>query len=287
MVTIDRKVGGLLRYKAVFFPTDLALTELTKRSKPTQVARLFWTATELRNANRVLRHERSATVCVDLSATLETISKGIAKNTRYEVRQAEKLGERVRIERNDAERTGKFLALYNDFLRSKPEVLAINDSALGRYEGHADIFMVYLDEKPVCGHVLLRDTEIGRARLLYSASRRFDDRETARLSGTLNRFLHWYEIGAYREEGFNTYDLGGIKEDKTNGITQFKMSFGGEIVREHTYLCAGIPWVGRTAQAFFDKLSKHRRRWSLAIASNSRDLDLEGGEAAASQSHPT
>jgi hypothetical protein len=55
----------------------------------------------------------------------------------------------------------------------------------------------------------------------------------------------------------------------------------------HTYLCAGIPWVGRTAQAFFDKLSKHRRRWSLAIASNSRDLDLEGGEAAASQSHPT
>ena len=46
MVTIDRKVGGLLRYKAVFFPTDLALTELTKRSKPTQVARLFWTATE-------------------------------------------------------------------------------------------------------------------------------------------------------------------------------------------------------------------------------------------------
>ncbi len=110
--------------------------------------------------------------------------------------------------------------------------------------------------------------EIGRARLLYSASRRFDDRETSRLSGTLNRFLHWHEICAYREEGFSTYDLGGIKDDKSNGITQFKMSFGGDVVKEHTYLCAGIPWVGRTARALFEKTVKRARlsdRPSMAV----------------------
>jgi hypothetical protein len=262
MVTIDRYLGGLVPYKAVFFPTDQALAELTERSKPTQMARLFWTATELRNANRVVRHERSATVCVDLSATVETLSKGIAKNTRYEIRQAEKLGDRIRIERNGPKLTKEFLALFNDFVRSKPEVSPINQRSLTRYEGHADIFMAYLDDNPVCGHVLLRDIEIGRARLLYSASRRFDDRETARLSGTLNRYLHWHEICDYRKEGFSTYDLGGIKENKADGITQFKMSFGGKVVKEHTYLCAGIPWIGRTAQVLFENLVKRRHRWS-------------------------
>jgi Acetyltransferase (GNAT) domain len=282
MVIIDRNLGGIVPYRAVFFPTDETLTELTERTKPTQMARLFWTATELRNANRVVRHEKTATVCIDLSGTLETLSKGVAKNTRYEIRQAEKLGDRIRIERNGSELTDKFLALFNDFVRSKPEVAAINHSMLRRYEAHADIFMAYLDGNPVCGHVLLRDVEIGRARLLYSASRRFDDRETARLSGTLNRFLHWHEICAYREERFSAYDLGGIKEDKADGITQFKMSFGGDVVKEHTYLCAGIPWVGRTAQALLENVVKRYRRRSPRVGSSNRDLESVESRAAQS-----
>jgi len=214
---------------------------------------------------------------------LETISKGVAKNTRYEVRQAEKLGARVRIGRGP-ELTQEFLALYRDLARSKPGLLAITQSTLDRYEGYVDTFMAYLDERPVCGHILLRDAQIGRARLLYSASRRFDDRETARLSGTLNRFLHWHELRAYREEGFKTYDLGGIQEDKTNGITQFKMSFGGQIVQEHIYLCAGIPWVGRTVQVLFENLSKRGRRWRSLVTSDS-SAGIEGAEAQAAH-HP-
>jgi len=282
MVIIDRNLGGIVPYRAVFFPTDETLTELTERTKPTQMARLFWTATELRNANRVVRHEKTATVCIDLSGTLGTLSKGVAKNTRYEIRQAEKLGDRIRIERNGPELTDKFLALFNDFVRSKPEVAAINHSMLRRYEAHADIFMAYLDGNPVCGHVLLRDVEIGRARLLYSASRRFDDRETARLSGTLNRFLHWHEICAYREERFSAYDLGGIKEDKADGITQFKMSFGGDVLKEHTYLCTGIPWVGRTAQALLENVVKRYRRRSPRVGSSNRDLESVESRAAQS-----
>jgi lipid II:glycine glycyltransferase (peptidoglycan interpeptide bridge formation enzyme) len=261
MVTIDRYWGGLVPYKAVFFPSDQTLTELTERSKPIQMARLFWTETELRNPSRVVRHEQSATVCVGLGGTPEMLSKEVARNTRYEIRQAEKLGDRVRIERNGPTAIRKFLALFEDFVRSKPEVAAINHSMLSRYRHHADIFLAYLDENPVCGHVLLRDREIGRARLLYSASRRFGDREAARLSGTLNRFLHWREICTYREEGFSTYDFGGIIVDKGNGITQFKMSFGGNVVKEHTYLCAGIPWIGKAAQALFEKTVKRARLW--------------------------
>jgi hypothetical protein len=276
VVTIDRKLGGLVPYKAVFFPTDAALAELTERPQPIQLARLFWTTIKPRNTDRVVGHYRSSTVCIDLSGAPDSISKEIAKNTRYEIRQAEKLGERVKIGRNGAGLIEEFLILYNDFVRSKPELSTISQSALSRYQGYVDTFIAYLDEKPVCGHVLLRDAEIGRARLLYSANRRFEDREAARLSGMLNRLLHSHEIYAYRKEGFRIYDLGGIEEDRSNGITQFKMSFGGEIVRENTYLCAGTPWIGRAAQALFENLSKRGRRWRPLASSSSRSMEGTG-----------
>jgi len=274
MVTIDRKLGGLLPYKVVFFPTDAALAE---RPKPAHMVRLFWTATELGDSARVVRHHRSATICIDLTDNPDTLLKRISKHTRHQIRQAEKLGDRMSVERNGNQRTAEFLALYNDLARSKPGLLKINERALTRYQGHADTFMAYLDGKPVCGHVLLRDAEIGRARLLYSASRRFDDRETARLSGEVNRFLHWHEICAYKEEGFVTYDLGGIEEDPSNGIAQFKISFGGKLIKEHTYLCAGSALPGRTVQMFFENLSARGRRWRpLTVASSG---NLQGAEA--------
>ncbi len=73
--------------------------------------------------------------------------------------------------------------------------------------------------------------------MLWSASRRFEDHATARLAGILNVYLHWYEIEKYREEGFQTYDLGGIGAlDDNVRVNRFKLQFGGTIVREHNYL---------------------------------------------------
>jgi lipid II:glycine glycyltransferase (peptidoglycan interpeptide bridge formation enzyme) len=53
----------------------------------------------------------------------------------------------------------------------------------------------------------------------------------------LNRYLHWSEIGRYRAEGIETYDLGGIG-DGSNSIARFKLSFGGAVVREYNYVLA-------------------------------------------------
>lgn len=94
-------------------------------------------------------------------------------------------------------------------------------------------------------HIFLRDAEAGRARLLHSANRRLQEPEKARLCADLNRFLHWHEVRVYRDDGFHLYDFGGINEDRTDGIARFKMSFGGDLLREYTYLCAGFPWLGR------------------------------------------
>src|SRR6266481_6492550 len=98
--------------------------------------------------------------------------------------------------------------------------------------------------------------------MLWSASRRFEDHATARLAGILNVYLHWYEIEKYREEGFQTYDLGGIGAlDDNVGVNRFKLQFGGTIVREHNYLVAGMPKLWRPVfKTFFAVSARSEER---------------------------
>ena len=106
-------------------------------------------------------------------------------------------------------------------------------------------------------NLVLRDNETGRVRGLYNASRRLhaDEPKKARVLGNLNRLLHWHNMRLYKEEGFDTYDWGGISEDQSDGRAKFKMSFGGNIAEEYTYLCAGWPRLGLLAQRLFELAS--------------------------------
>lgn len=258
MITIERNLGGIVPYRTVFFPTDSVVGEISENLRSPWIARLFWSSTERERARRVIRHQRTATVCIDLSRPLDELFKGIAKNGRYDIRQAEKMGDRLRISCNEPGSGDEFLELFNSFARVHRQVRAITSAVLQRYQDYSDIFLGYYDGRLICGHLMLRDTNLGRARLLMSANRRLEDRETARVCGIANRFLHWYEIRSYRAEGFEVYDLGGIREDRNDGITQFKMSFGGEVRSEHTYWCAGNPWLGRTALRVLDAMRARR-----------------------------
>ena len=60
---------------------------------------------------------------------------------------------------------------------------------------------------------------------------------------------------AYKDDGFDTYNLGGISNGQRSdaeGIDRFKLGFGGDVVEEHTYLCAGIPSLGRLILRLFN-----------------------------------
>jgi hypothetical protein len=258
VITIERNLAGIVPYRAVFFPTDSVVGEISENLRSPWIARLFWSSTALERAPRVVRHQRTATVCVNLSPPPDELFKRIAKNGRYDIRQAEKMGDRLRIACNEPGSSDEFLELFNSFARVHRQVRTITSAVLRRYQDYSDTFLGYCDERLICGHLMLRDTNLGRARLLMSANRRLEDRETARLCGIANRFLHWHEIRCYRAEGFEVYDFGGIRDDHNDGITQFKMSFGGEVKSEHTYWCAGSPWLGRTALRVLDAIRARR-----------------------------
>ncbi len=261
MVVIERKLAGLLSYKMVFFANETSVHRFAANLGPTGLARFFYTTDKLDDARMVIRGERGFTVYNDLRLPLEGLWKGFGPHNRTEIRRAERLGERVRITRNEEAGRGDFLTVFNEFARLKDGVRPISDRLLQRYEGFADRVILYLDDRPLVVNLVLRDPENGRVRGLYNASRRLDSDEpkNARLVSNLNRLLHWSNMRLYKEEGFTTYDWGGISEDRSDGRANFKMSFGGAVVEEYTYLCAGWPQLGLMVQRLFELTSARRR----------------------------
>jgi lipid II:glycine glycyltransferase (peptidoglycan interpeptide bridge formation enzyme) len=255
MVTLDRRLKHLVRYRLVFFPTPAAVDQLTLHLAPTWMARLFAAEGEVRNGRHVVRHDITATSCVDLSRDLETIFRAMHASTRNKINKAERQIGRITVERNGPHTKAEFLDLYSDLASTKNgQITPVNGAVMDRYSQCSDIFLIYLDGKPLCGHLNLRDKDIGRTRLLFTATRRFVDHETARLGSILNCYLHWKEMQAYKQEGFHTYDLGGLSRDEesqADGIDRFKVAFGGETVEGHNYLCAGMPILGRAAVRLF------------------------------------
>jgi hypothetical protein len=267
VIIIERKLFGVFPYTTVFFPDTGAVEELMESVAPGHLARFFWTAAELDLRGRIIRRQQTATVCLDLRNSIEVLWQAVAKNGRNEIRSAERLGDRIRIERNGAQTGPDFLSLYDSFSRIKDGVATINAEVLQRYAEHAEIFVAYLDDRPMCGHVYLRDAVLARTRLFYSASRRLEDRASSRLCGQLNRLLHWREITAFREDGLITYDFGGIRTDRNDGIAKFKSSFGGAVSREFNYLCVGSPLIGVVARVFHVNVWR-RRSSSMAGSDN-------------------
>ncbi len=84
-------------------------------------------------------------------------------------------------------------------------------------------------------HAYVVDRRESRARNLFSSSGRFESSDS-HLVGRANRWCHWKDMLYLRELGIRTFDFGGIaigSEARARaGINDFKMGFGGSVVRE-------------------------------------------------------
>jgi Acetyltransferase (GNAT) domain len=257
MVTIERRLGGLLRYRKVWFPRCEAVLEISQSLQPNEVVRFFGASTVLERLPNLVKHRQLRTACVDLSAGPEEIMKGMKrKSCRYEIRRAEKLSGQFDIVINSSVAQRDFLNVYNDFARTKslPRFPAV---WLSEYSTHGETNVLYLNGRPLCCHFLLRDPQTGIVRLLYSGSRRLETREDADACGALNRYLHWHEMQRYHRQGFATFDFGGIRHPH-DPVSRFKLSFGGAVAVEHYYLFSGTQWIGKLGNLMYEKLLRRR-----------------------------
>jgi hypothetical protein len=267
MVTIERHVHGLLRYRKFWFPGRTAAAEISNSLRPNDVVRFFAVSPAFDSLSHLVEQYRMRTVCINLSAGPAAILAGMKPTScRYRIRRAEKMLDRVVIETSSEKSNRDFLAVYNNFSRAKglPEITA---RWIQENSAHCDSLVLYLDGDALCTHLLLRDPQTSIVRLLYSGSRRLQSPEHAAACGTLNRYLHWHEMQRYAAQGFTTFDFGGIG-DTDDPITRFKLSFGGAVLTQHFYLLSGLPWVAKLGKFLYQQILRRRTFQPHAESSN-------------------
>jgi len=188
----------------------------------------------------VFRSRPFHTPLIDLTRSEEELWNELeTKSCRYEIRKAQKMDCVVSLnEEIEAARL-----LINDSIRRLRYRHQMDEEQWQALLPDHDIFLCRWQGTPVAVHVLLRDFP-GRARLLLSGS---EDRANQRFRGIVgpsNRLLHWYELKNYKARAFHLYDFGGCDAPKASppsSISQFKLSFGGEVVAEPILYLAENP----------------------------------------------
>lgn len=182
---------------------------------------------------------------IDLTAPLEDISVPISKNTRYKIQRAEREGFAPRLVMDPTIAEGSLFADYYDTFAqhkglapcNRPKVKALCESSALLLSSVAET-----DGNLASAHAYVKDSSLGRVRLLYSAShfRAMSDSGERNRVGRANRLLHWHEILTLKDFGFRLYDLGGIPLDSSdrekNAIARFKLEFGGKLLIEYSGL---------------------------------------------------
>jgi hypothetical protein len=239
LVIVDTN-WGVFRYRVAYFPTQQLSEMLIDELGTNELLRIRQTPAELNDSGRLLRRSVFKTIRLDLSEDLSVLRRQMDETCRRWLRKAERLLGEVEIRRNTPRAETDFIALYNRFANLSKHSGPLSSTRLRRFAQMSDLLVLYSRDRPICGHVWLRDEVASRVRLLFSASSRLEGKENANLSAALNRYLHWHEIECFKNEQVQTYDLGGFEADGDfdDSLTRYKLSLGGSITTENNY-CIG------------------------------------------------
>lgn len=174
--------------------------------------------------------EEFSTLILNLEDDLDKIQNGFSKETKYEIRRAEKEKISFQIE-NDKE---KFLENYN----RAANILNITKLTFERVNSFGENLIItkaVYNEKNIIYHGYLKFKN--RVRLLYSV-RNLDKNIENKIYGFANRYLHFKDIEFFKNQNIKYYDFGGVsksKDLKLQNIDKFKMSFGGYEEYQNSY----------------------------------------------------
>jgi hypothetical protein len=199
------------------------------------------------------------TLLIDLSQPVDVLWGQIHSTTRSNINQAKRLECQILVNENKDEA----LQLINEFIIWRKYRAPLSTSEWRRILSHGDVFFVRHEGKIIAAQVNLVDHS-HRARLLLAATVGRNIAQFQRVSGHLNRLLLWFVINHYKTAGVRWYDFGGVILDKNSSlysISQYKLSFGGHVVRENTLRLAGNSAIRWTLRGIFGA----RLAWRSAV----------------------
>ena len=176
----------------------------------------------------------SATIELSLENEEEFITANFRKKTAQDIRKAKDLG----IECIFNKDLNTFIEFYNDFARQK-NIYPVNRKSFDNFTDNYVTCFAMLNGEILAAHLQLFDTHHSIARGYLGGNRRFDPVFDSRTIGMANKLLKSQELFYFKSLGIKKYDFGGYAENTNDkglqGINEYKLSFGGEIVKNINY----------------------------------------------------
>lgn len=181
---------------------------------------------------------QTASRVVDLHKSEEEILADYTKNGRYEIRRALERDEIQFIYRDapDNDELEAFFDYYLAFAETK-HMHGLDEAKIRALAEKGELLITKAIS--ASGEVLVMHTYIChrgvKAALMTSSSlyRNSNDKEMQAMIGRANRALHYKDMIYLKDQGFQTYDMGGLYLGEENieqaAITRFKNGLGGEI----------------------------------------------------------
>jgi lipid II:glycine glycyltransferase (peptidoglycan interpeptide bridge formation enzyme) len=172
------------------------------------------------------------TSILDLTQSLDQISKNMCQSTRRSINKAIKYGIIIKINENYEE----FIDIVKYFRKSKR--LTPFKLTAEFMKKNATLFVAELNGEILSGHLYLEDKN--NMYWYLSASKRLNcSPEKAKIIAKANRLMVWEAIKYSKDNGIKEFDLGGFHvESNSSSVVEdstFKERFGGRIVTRYYY----------------------------------------------------
>ena len=199
------------------------------------------------------------TVIIDLTKSEEELLAGMRRQTRYEVRRADKVGIKV-TKSNDEEIFKEFHAVQAETAKRQNFVPPSQKTLLAEKEAFLDNIVIYkacLDDEPVAYGLIIKG---GLEADYYEAASTLLNRKMPGAYALL-----WQAIRDLKAEGYARFNLWGIApagqpNHRYAGVTTFKTGFGGEVVEFVPAHDLVISRVRYAADFAFETMRKKKRR---------------------------
>jgi FemAB family len=177
------------------------------------------------------------TLVIDLAEDEDRLLEQMSKDTRSKIRRAMQRDslDVAAVPEPSAAQVDEFADFYDRFAAAQSVAPAFRPRLQALARGGNLVLTSATGDR---GEALVRHAYVaarGRGYMLYSGSvlAQSADSGVRNLIGRANRYLHWHDIGFFKERRFELYDFGGLdaeeRSPKTAGIARFKRGFGGEV----------------------------------------------------------
>lgn len=238
MVIVEHRRPFGFTLREAYFPDREELDRLVGGLAPRTMLRARQTRVVMGDHPWLVQRSPCPTGVIDLTGGIEQTFARLRRTTRQAIYRADALADRITITRNDPASLPAYRQLHNCFLDHTQHTTPMSAGELAEWAPVADVFVLSLDGRPLVGHLLVPDHELGRVVVQYSCSMRHQvSRKDAGLVATCNRILHWNEIQYYTGLGMRVFDFGGLRDGDDPG-SFFKLTFGATRIDEHFYVFA-------------------------------------------------